>query len=253
MSYLTNPYRYVTDDCTYRSAPNFPNFGSTAWVTTGDFAVSTIMEANCDVGHSNNGSSAYLDLGASFVSNTEWVLRWEWRVDAWQGTATSGNATVSFGLYSDYPSAGSDSAGDGTYSSEQEAALIFLANAGGSGGGSATYFQSLATKGMNTYYNGDSLNPKRANLLENFSPAIYYMTIQRFSDDTIDFTYSGNSDYVSAPTASYSLTDTEWLPSDNSLRYLKSEAWQMDTYTASGVDSSIYNITFANDSSEACS
>ena len=215
----------AADDCTYRSGTTFPDFNF-----TGDFEVSSnVIQANCDVGYGNNGSSAYLDLGASTVSNTEWILRFEFRIDSWEGTSTSGNAIIGFGLYSGTESAGTTSAGDGTYSSAQQAALIFVANAGGSGGGSSTYFQSLGTQGMDSYYAGAGAepNPKRSNLLQNFSPATYYCTIRRYDDegtDTIDFTYSGNSDYESSPTATYSLTDADYLPTSNSLRYLKAEA-----------------------------
>jgi len=250
-NFVVNPYLFGSD-CTYNSGSTFPDFNF-----TGDFEVSSaVIQANCDPGYGNNGSSAYLDLGASTVSNTEWILRFEFRIDSWQGTAVPGNnSTVSFGLYSGTESAGTTSAGDGTYSTPQEAVLIYVANAGGSAGGSTTYFQSLGTKGMDSYYAGAGAepNPKRSNLLQTFSPAIYYMTIHRISADRIDFTYSGNSDYVSAPTATYSLTDTDYIPSDNSLRYLKTEAWQVDsTVTSSGINSSIYNIKFNNDTSEPC-
>jgi len=166
---------------------------------------------------SNSGSLAYYDLGASTVSSTEWILRWEWYFTSVTGAGASAQ-TIDVGLSSGYDGAGSAGSNGGSWSPAEKIAMIFL-----SSDSSDDYLQQVNGSGSANVY---TTNVSRTNLAQgiNFTTVRYYMQLRRFSDsgtDTIEAKYFTNSDYTTG--LQNTTTRTANMPSD--LRYIKAEIW----------------------------
>ena len=240
MSYLVNPYMVLGSACTYQSGTSY-----TGWTFTGDYAISSgTIQANIDTGYSNNGSSAYYDIGTANISETAWIMRWIWELETI--TQSGGSpAVVGVGLYSDYPSAGDDSSLGGDWDPTQQLAVIFASAEGGQ-----RYFQTCTGNDSTNFYGTTT----RSNLVQDQSfTDTYYMQIQRWDNsgtDTLSYSYTDQSDWSSLTTCN--ITDTDYMP--DSLRYLKAEAWQYGNggLGGSGLTSKISDFKFNNDTSDPC-
>jgi len=189
---------------------------------------------------SNSGSLAYYDLGASTVSSTEWILRWEWYFTSVTGAGASAQ-TIDVGLSSGYDGAGSAGSNGGSWSPAEKIAMIFL-----SSDSSDDYLQQVNGSGSANVY---TTNVSRTNLAQgiNFTTVRYYMQLRRFSDsgtDTTEAKYFTNSDYTTG--LQNTTTRTANMPSD--LRYIKAEIWGQSS-TSSTAYTKLDNIKFWNGTS----
>ena len=228
--------------CTYRSATD--GFGT----QTGDYSVSSeVLQANIDTGYSNNGSSSFYDIGTANISSTAWILRWKWDIEGMTETGPA-PAVVACGLYSASASAGNDSGVGGDWSPTQQIAVIMATC---EGGGSNRILQACTGKAAVNFYDTttrqDILAPATV-------PDTYYLTIKRYDNsgtDTLAYSLSTNPDYETGA-VTVEQTSATYLPS--SLRYLKIESWQHGGGSGqAGVDTTVSEITFNNDTDEACS
>jgi len=238
---LTNPYRFAVDDCTYESDTEF-----TDWVL--DYAITSgKIQANVDIGNLNNGSSGYYDLTTANVSATNWILRFQWNLEN-VTQDSSAPCVIGCGLYSGSGSAGSSGSNDGSWSPTQDIAVIFA-----SAESSATYFQTCTGSSASNFYSGVA----RSNLKQDQDiPDSYYLTINRYDSsgtDTIDYSYTANSDYTTnAVTVSVTNASIAPLSLPSDLRYIKIESWQHSSSNGSGIDSTVENIKYNNSSSNPC-
>ena len=205
-------------------------------ITGGELEINSLGNA------SNNGSLAYVDLGASVVSSTEWILRWKWHFTSFSGNGSAPN-TINVGLSSGKDGAGSAGNNQGNWSPTENIAMIFM-----SGDASDTYFQQVNGTSANNVYDGS--NTSRTNLVQgvSFSNTTYYMQLRRYSNsgtDTIEASYGTNSDYTTGRTTS---TRTANMPT--SLQYIKAEVWHHDTSgTTTNCHSEIDDVKFWNGTS----
>lgn len=224
--------------CTYESLGTY-----TGWTFTGDYAITgTVIQSNCDVGTGNNGSSSWYEIGSSNISETAWIMRWVWNLQA--VTQSGGTpAVIGCGLYSLSASAGASSSSGGNWSPTQELAVIFASAESGQ-----RYFQTCTGSNSTNFYGTTT----RSNLVQDQSfDDIYYMQIQRHDvggTDTLSYSYTDQPDWSSLTTET--IDNATYMPSN--LAFVKCESWQYSGAAASGIDSTVSDFKFNNDSSDPC-